>query len=89
MTADFKPVTIMRGLNVAPQMISQIADNWKRKLTEFETVAEGKDAQLVEAYSYLSKIQLRNVIKFCEAVVNDCKFNLEILPIVNVVSAAT
>ena len=72
MTADFKPVTIMRGLNVAPQMISQILDNWKRKLTEFETVAEGKDAQLVEAYSYLSKIQLRNVIKFCEAVVNDC-----------------
>jgi len=72
MTADFKPVTIMRGLNVAPQMISQIADNWKRKLTEFEAVAEGKDAQLVEAYSHLSKIQLRNVIKFCEAVVNDC-----------------
>ena len=39
MTADFKPVTIMRGLNVAPQMISQIADNWKRKLSEFEAVA--------------------------------------------------
>ena len=72
LTADFKPVTIMRGLNVAPQMISQILDNWKRKLSEFEAVAEGKDAQLVEAYSYLSKIQLRNVIKFCEAVVNDC-----------------
>ena len=72
MTADFKPVAIMRGLNVAPQMISQIADNWKRKLTEFEAVVDGKDAQLVEAYSYLSKIQLRNVIKFCEAVVNDC-----------------
>ena len=72
MTADFKPVAIMRGLNVAPQMISQILDNWKRKLTEFEAVVEGKDAQLVEAYSHLSKIQLRNVIKFCEAVVNDC-----------------
>ena len=72
MTADFKPVTIMRGLNIAPQMNSQILDNWKRKLTEFEAVVEGKDAQLVEAYSYLSKIQLRNVIKFCEAVVNDC-----------------
>jgi hypothetical protein len=72
LTADFKPVTIMRGLNVAPQMISQILDNWKRKLAEFEAVAEGKDAQLVEAYSHLSKIQLRNVIKFCEAVINDC-----------------
>ena len=72
MTADFKPVAIMRGLNVAPQMISQILDNWKRKLAEFDAVVEGKDAQLVEAYSYLSKIQLRNIIKFCEAVVNDC-----------------
>jgi hypothetical protein len=72
LTADFKPVTIMRGLNVAPQMISQILDNWKRKLAEFEAVVEGKDAQLVEAYSHLSKIQLRNVIKFCEAVINDC-----------------
>ena len=72
MTADFKPVTIMRGLNVAPQMISQIADNWKRKLTEFETVITGKDSQLVEGYSHLSKVQMRNVIKFCEAVINDC-----------------
>jgi hypothetical protein len=72
MTADFKPVVIMRGLNIAPQLISQISDNWKRKLTEFERVVEGKDAQLVEGYSYLSKIQLRNIIKFCEAVINDC-----------------
>jgi hypothetical protein len=72
MTADFKPVTIMRGLNVAPQMISQILDNWKRKLAEFETVIEGKDAQLVEGYSHLTKIQMRNVVKFCEAVINDC-----------------
>jgi hypothetical protein len=72
MTADFKPIVLMRGLNIAPQMISQISDNWKRKLEEFERVVEGKDSQLVEGYSHLSKIQLRNVIKFCEAVINDC-----------------
>jgi len=59
-------------MNVAPQMISIIADTWKRKLAEFEEVAEGKDAILVEAYSNFSKIQLRNIIKFCETVVNDC-----------------
>jgi hypothetical protein len=53
-------------------MVSQISDNWKRKLSEFERVVEGKDAQLVEGYSHLSKIQMRNVIKFCEAVINDC-----------------
>jgi hypothetical protein len=72
MTADFKPIVLMRGLNIAPQMVSQISDNWKRKLEEFERVIEGKDAQLVEGYSHLTKIQLRNVIKFCEAVINDC-----------------
>ena len=72
MSADYKPVTLLRSMNVAPQMVSIIADVWKRRLTEFETVNQGKDAQRVEGYSHLSKIQLRNVIKFCEAVVNDC-----------------
>ena len=72
MSADYKPITVIRGMNVVPQMISNIADIWKRKLAEFETVIEGKDAQLVEGYSHLSKIQMRNLVKFCEAVINDC-----------------
>jgi hypothetical protein len=72
MSADYKPIMVIRGLNVAPQMISDIANIWKHKLAEFETAIEGKDAQLVEGYSYLSKIQMRNLVKFCEAVINDC-----------------
>ena len=72
MSADYKPITVIRGLNVAPQMISDIANIWKAKLSEFETVIEGKDAQLVEGYSHFSKIQMRNLVKFCEAVINDC-----------------
>ena len=72
MNADYKPITVIRGMNVAPQMISNIADIWKHKLAEFETVIEGKDAQLVEGYSHLTKIQMRNLVKFCEAVINDC-----------------
>ena len=72
MSADYKPITVIRGMNVAPQMISNIADIWKHKLEEFETVIEGKDAQLVEGYSHLTKIQMRNLVKFCEAVINDC-----------------
>ena len=71
-SADYKPITVIRGLNVAPQMISDIANLWKHKLAEFETVIEGKDAQVVEGYSNFSKIQMRNVVKFCEAVINDC-----------------
>ena len=72
MSADYKPITVIRGLNVAPQMISDIANLWKHKLAEFETAIEGKDAQVVEGYSNFSKIQMRNVVKFCEAVINDC-----------------
>jgi len=72
MSADYKPITVIRGKNVAPQMVSTIADTWKRKLAEFEAVLEGKDALLVEAYSNFSKIQMRNVVKFCETVINDC-----------------
>jgi len=72
MSADYKPIMVIRGMNVVPQMVSEISNRWKRKLAEFQEAVEGKDALLVEAYSYLTKIQLRNCVKFCEAVINDC-----------------
>jgi hypothetical protein len=72
MSADYKPIMVIRGMNVAPQMISVISHHWKARLEEFEQAIEGRDSQLVEAYSFLSKIQLRNCVKFCEAVINDC-----------------
>jgi len=72
MSADFKPIMVIRGMNVAPQMISVISHHWKARLEEFEQAIEGRDSQLVEAYSFLTKIQLRNCVKFCEAVINDC-----------------
>ena len=72
MTASIKPISTIRGMNVAPQMIHIISDIWKKKQSEFEAVIESKDPQVIEGYGNLSKIQLRNVLKFCEAVVNDC-----------------
>jgi hypothetical protein len=72
MSADYKPVAVIRSMNIAPQMISVLSDIWKHRLAEFEAAAEGKDAQLTEAYRHLGKIQLRNCIKFCETVINDC-----------------
>jgi hypothetical protein len=72
MSADYKPIALIRSMNVAPQMISVLSDIWKRKLTEFELAVEGKDAHLAEGYRFLSKVQLRNAVKFCETVINDC-----------------
>jgi len=78
LTAEFKPMTQIRGRNVAPQMIGTISAIWKDRLAEFEETVEGRNADLVEAYSHLSKIQLRNCVKFCELVINDCASYVQI-----------
>ena len=72
LTANYKPMAVIRGMNVAPQMVGEIADRWKHRIEELEEVAKGKDAQLVEGYGQFGKIQIRNLIKFCELVVADC-----------------
>jgi hypothetical protein len=72
MSADYKPLMLMRGMNISPNMISTVSRVWVLRLEEFNEVLEGKDAQLVEGYSHLTKIQLRNCVKFCETVINDC-----------------
>ena len=72
LTADYKPVVLMRSLNIAPQMVNDIKQIWTRKLTEFDTAVAGKDADLIQGYGFLSKVQLRNCVKFCELVISDC-----------------
>ena len=72
LNADYKPVTLMRSMNIAPQMVNDIKQIWIRKLSEFDAVVEGKDADLVQGYNYLTKVQLKNCVKFCELVISDC-----------------
>jgi hypothetical protein len=72
LNADYKPVVLMRSLNIAPQMVNDIKQIWTRKLVEFDEAVAGKDADLAQGYNYLSKIQLKNCIKFCELVISDC-----------------
>ena len=72
LNADYKPVVLMRSLNIAPQMVNDIKQIWTRKLVEFDAAVEGKDADLAQGYNYLTKIQLKNCVKFCELVISDC-----------------
>jgi hypothetical protein len=72
MSADFKPISLMRGMNISPNMVGTVSAVWELRLAEFNEVLEGTDADLVEGYSHLSKIQLRQCVKFCETVINDC-----------------
>jgi hypothetical protein len=69
--SKLKPMDEVAKKNVMPQHISLIVDVWKRKQAEFELVQEGKDVQIVQAYAHLSKIQIRNILKFIEQVLTD------------------
>lgn len=72
MSADYKPMSLLRSLNVAPQFIAEITECWKKRTAELEEALEGRDAQLVEGYSNFNKIQLKNLLKFSEQVLADC-----------------
>lgn len=72
LNADYKPVVLMRSMNIAPQMISVVKDSWAKKLAEFEDAVAGKDADLAKGYDFLTKTQLKACVKFCELVLADC-----------------
>jgi hypothetical protein len=72
MSADYKPVSLLRSMNVAPQMIGSIKEIWERRLVELKEVAAGKDGDLTEGYGHFGKLQVRNFIKFAEQVIADC-----------------
>ena len=78
MTADFKPIALIRGMNISPQMIPNITAVWNLRLEEYNEVLTGKDAQLVEGYSHLNKTQLKQCVKFCETVLADCQSYISI-----------
>ena len=69
--ASDKTMDVVARFNVMPQHISLITDIWKKKQTEFAELQEGKDKQLVEGYSHLTKIQVRNIVKYIEQVLTD------------------
>jgi hypothetical protein len=77
-TADHKPINVLRGMNISPQYISVVRDSWQRHRDEFAAAMEGKDSQLVEAYNHFGKIQLRNLVKFAEQVLSDCDSYVQI-----------
>ena len=72
MSADYKPISLLRSLNVAPQLIGTVKQVWERRLEELQAVAAGKDADLTEGYGHYGKLQVRNFIKFAEQVIADC-----------------
>jgi hypothetical protein len=77
-TAEHKPINLLRGMNISPQHISVVRDSWIKHRDEFAEAVLGKDAQLAEGYGRFGKIQLRNLVKFAEQVLADCDSYVQI-----------
>jgi hypothetical protein len=57
--------------NILPQHIKMLVEVWTKKVKEFELALSGKDPQVTEGYKNFTKTQLKNLVKFCEAVITD------------------
>lgn len=69
--ASERVMDVVAKYNVVPQQIPYILEFWKRKQNEFEVLSEGKDSDIKEAYSFLGKVQVRNILKYIEQVMSD------------------
>ena len=78
MSASYKPISLLRSMNVSPVHLSPIKVTWENRLTELKEVVTGKDGDLAEGYGHWGKIQVRNFIKFAEQVIADCDSYVQI-----------
>lgn len=68
---DKKIVGFLSAKNVLPQHMANAIKRYQRLLDEYLELQEGKCAQLKEAYSNYSKMQIRYTIKFIEDVIGE------------------
>lgn len=57
--------------NVLPQHVAPHINNWEKIRAEYVELQAGKCDQLNEAYSFMSKTQVKNVIKFIDSIIAD------------------
>ena len=66
-----KVVNQLSEKNILPQHISIVLEPWSKIKEEMIEVQKAEDEQLNEGYSHLTKIQVRNVIKFVDQIIGN------------------
>jgi hypothetical protein len=69
---QFKLVNLLRGKQAKAAHARIIKDLYTRQYEEYLEVAEGKDEQLKEGYSHLSKAQLKKITAFYNEILTAC-----------------
>lgn len=58
--------------NASTQVAKKISDYYQNTLDELNEAIEGKDEQLVEGYSHLTKSELKKFRDFIKSIIDDC-----------------
>jgi hypothetical protein len=58
--------------NISSAVAKRIGEYYQNSLNEINESIEGQDEQLIEGYSFLSKIELRRFRDFIKSIVDDC-----------------
>lgn len=72
LTADYRPMAVLRGHNVAPPLVRDVKEAWQSRRDQLNAVIAGTDAQLVEGYGNFSRTQLKTLLKYVDLVLADC-----------------
>lgn len=65
-----QPIDTMRSMNLAPNQIGVVQSVWRQELDELKSIAQ--DRAVAECYEGWGKLQIRDMIRYCEQVLADC-----------------
>lgn len=68
----FKVMNLLKGKDAKAAHARIIKDFYNRQLEEYIEAATGKDEQLVEGYSHLSKTELKKITGFYQEIISAC-----------------
>jgi hypothetical protein len=71
-TWDFNTKAHLLSNNVSGMVAKRIGDYYKLNVDEIDEALEGKDEQLVEGYSFLTKTELKRFRAAIQSIVDDC-----------------
>jgi hypothetical protein len=70
--ADFSTKAFLGSNGISGAVAKRIGEYYKSTLAEIEEAMEGKDEQLVEGYSFLTKAELKRFRDFIASIIEDC-----------------
>lgn len=70
--SDFSTKAFLTANGISGAVAKRIGEQYKGDLAELEEAIEGKDEQLVEAYSYFTKAELKRFKDFIASIIEDC-----------------